>query len=70
MVNKKKTTVEVPISELALHILAMDDAYPNVGMGMFPETAVGIVLHEYGLKKSDVDYDAIIGELMIMRSRR
>ena len=62
--NKKKpTTIQVPIVDLALAVLRLDDLCPDVGMGMSVGTAIDEVLARYGLTRDDVDYPAILDEV-------
>jgi hypothetical protein len=63
MKKKKRTTIEIPIADLARHELEIDRLCPDVGMGMGFGSAIDNVLAHYGLKRSDVDFDAILNEL-------
>jgi hypothetical protein len=60
-------TVAVPIVELALGILHMDDLCPDVGMGMWESSALDEVLAKYGLTKDDVPYDELLDEIRVSR---
>lgn len=69
MHTSKRKTVKVPIADIALSFLDMDDAYPDIGMGMIAETAVDLALAKYNIKRKDVDYDEIVEEVRRVRSK-
>lgn len=68
--KKKVITVPVPIVELALGRLEYDDAYPNVGMGMFPHAALNEILERHNLTKHDVDYDGLLKQILEARYKK
>jgi len=64
-----KAIVERLIEDMAMYELRLDDASPEVGMGLMVHSAIHIILDKYHIDKSEIDFDGIAQRLVERRHR-